>query len=245
MSRVPVCADCLAKPEPLSAEYFCASCRTPFLSSFPLDDHGICGLCRRGANGFDAAYSYGAYEDELRGLIHLLKYGKVQTVAGPLGKLLAQALPRDQRFDVIVPMPMHWWRKWRRGFNQAELLASVIGRRTGLPVRDAMGRRWQKQAQAGLTNAKRRANVEGAFRAKKPRAVQGKRVLLIDDVMTTGATASSCARVLKRAGASYVALLTVARVDRRVAAAELKSSDSFPESTFSGSFEDAKSGSFA
>ena len=202
-------------------------------------------MCRVGANGYDAAYSFGAYEDELRALIHLLKYGKVQTLAKPLGKFLAQALPRDQRFDVIVPMPMHWRRRWQRGFNQAELLALELGRRTGITVRNPMRRKHQKTAQAGLTHAKRRANVEGAFGFKKRRDLQGKRVLLIDDVLTTGATAGSCARAMKRAGAAHVALLTVARVDRRVAAAGLKNPELFPESTVSGSFEHAKSGSFA
>src|SRR5271169_1858413 len=81
VSRVPVCRACLAKPEPMAAEHFCVSCRTPFLNRFPLDDEGRCGLCRRGLSGFDAAYSFGAFETELRELIHLFKYGRVQTLA--------------------------------------------------------------------------------------------------------------------------------------------------------------------
>jgi ComF family protein len=249
-TRIPVCRTCLTKPIALSPEFFCASCRTPFLNAYPLDEAGLCGLCRHGLNSFDAAYSFGTYEGELRGLIHLFKYGKVQTLAGPLGRLLASALPRDQRFDLIAPMPLHWFRRWRRGFNQSELLAREIARRTGVPVRNVIRRVRHTPAQVGLTNAKRRDNVVRAFRVKRRRwagpSVEGRRVLLVDDVMTTGATANACADALKKAGATHVTLLTLARVDRRFVAEQRKDlHDSFPESPFSGSFEDAKSGSIA
>lgn len=230
----------------MTAEYFCAGCRTPFLNAYPLDENGLCGLCRYGLNSFDAAYSFGAYEDELRALIHLFKYGKVQTLAKPLGKLLASVLPRDQRFDLILPMPLHWRRRWNRGFNQSNLLAREIARRTGVPLRKVVRRVRNTTAQVGLTNAKRRDNVARAFRVKPRQALGGLRVLLIDDVMTTGATAGACATALKKAGAKHVTLLTLARVDRRFVAAQRKDSAvGFPESPFSGSFEDAKSGSTA
>ena len=219
------------------AEYFCVCCRTPFLNAFPLDEQGRCGLCRRGVSGFDAAYSFGFYEGELRELIHLFKYGRVQTLAKSLGKLLALALPRDQRFDLIVPMPLHWRRRWSRGFNQADLLSREIGRRTSIPVKNAVRRVRSTTTQAGLTNAKRRANVSGAFRVRRRGSLHGQRILLIDDVMTTGATAASCARALKRAGAKQVTLLTLARVDRRTSAVL-----PFSDTSFSGSSEDAKSG---
>jgi ComF family protein len=236
VSRIPVCRTCLLKPEPLAAEYSCVQCRAPFRSSFPLDEQGLCGLCRRGASGFDAAYSFGFYEGELRELIHLFKYGRVQTLAKPLGRLLAAALPRDQEFDVIVPMPLHWRKRWQRGFNQSALLASEIARRTHIPVKKALRRIRFTTAQAGLTNAKRRRNVSGAFRARRKPALDGKRVLLVDDVMTTGATAASCARALKMAGAKRVTLLTLARVDRRMGFDQ-----PIRDSNFSGSSEDAQS----
>jgi ComF family protein len=220
ISRIPVCPKCLAAPEPLAAEYMCAACRAPFASPWPLDEHGLCGLCRRGAHGFDAAYSYGFYEGTLRELIHLLKYGKVPTLAGPLGRLLALAYPRDQRFDVIVPVPMHWRRRWDRGFNQAELLAQVLGRRIGVPVCRAARRRRATPPQAGLTSARRRENVTQAFSVRKTGAVKGRRVLLVDDVLTTGATVGACALALKRAGAKHVAVITVARADRRPSIAQ-------------------------
>jgi ComF family protein len=224
----------------LAAEYSCVQCRAPFRTSAPLDEQGRCGLCRRGALGFDAAYSFGFYEDTLRELIHLFKYGRVQTLSKPLGRLLALALPRDQAFDVIVPMPLHWRKRWQRGFNQSELLAHEIGRRSNVRVRNALRRVRFTSAQAGLTNAKRRVNVSGAFRSKKKNSLAGKRVLLVDDVMTTGASAASCARALKLAGARHVTLLTLARVDRRSGVDQ-----PVLHSTFSGSFEDAQSRSIA
>jgi len=201
-----------------------------------LDEQGRCALCRRGVRGFDAAYSFGFYEAELRQLIHLFKYGRVRTLSGPLGKLLALALPREQAFDVIVPMPLYWRKRWQRGFNQSELLAREIGRRMHTPVENALRRVRNTAAQAGLTSAKRRLNVSGAFQAKKRANIDGRRVLLIDDVMTTGATAASCARALQRAGARQVTLLTLARADRRTQA------DPDPpqqDSNFSGRSEDA------
>ena len=220
MSRIPVCESCLAEPAPLSADYFCVTCRTPFQNEFPLDSEGRCALCRSGLRGFDAAYCYGSYEGALRELIHLYKYGRVKTLARPLGDLLAAALPRDERFDAVVPVPLHWWRHWQRGFNQSELLGRRIARSCGVPVIGALRRVKATEAQAGLSNTRRRQNVAAAFRAGRARPVKGMRLLLVDDVMTTGSTAASCAYALKRAGASRVALITLARVDRRYRAAE-------------------------
>jgi len=210
---VPVCDDCLAEPQPLSAEFYCLNCRTPFANSFPLDSEGRCMLCRSGRRGFDSAYCYGAYEGTLRELIHLFKYSGMRGLAEPLGKLMANALPRDHQFDMVMAVPLHWVKWWQRGFNQSALLAKFVARRRGIPLVKALRRSSATRAQAGLSNAQRRENVVGAFRAR--RRVAGQRVLLIDDVMTTGATAASCARALKKAGARSVSLLTLARVDRR------------------------------
>ncbi|MEQ1946806.1 MAG: phosphoribosyltransferase family protein [Bryobacteraceae bacterium] len=231
----------------MAAEFFCVSCKTPFVNRHPLDETGRCMMCRLGFITYDAVYSYGSYEGTLRKLIHVFKFQKVHTLAHPLSRLLADALPREQRFDVVVPMPLHWRRRWQRGFNQSELLAQEIARRWNIPVVKAIRRVKASPPQAGLTNAKRRANVAGAFsnasrwsgvirffirRAGdrmsntmrrrlrglvKPHRLDGKRVLLMDDVLTTGATAAACARALKRAGAAHVTLLTVARTDRRFA----------------------------
>jgi competence protein ComFC len=189
----------------------------PFVNRFPLDETGRCALCRLGLRGFDAVYSYGSYEGTLRQLVHLFKYGGVRPLAGTFGRFLDQALPRETTFDVIVPMPLHWFKQWQRGFNQSNDLAREIGKKWNVPVRNVIRRKKATRPQAGLTNAKRRANMQGAFRMMRGKPLAGMRVLLVDDVVTTGATASACARVLKRAGAAHVALLALARTDRRQA----------------------------
>ena len=179
----------------------------------------MCALCRVGATGYDAAYSYGAYEGTLRELIHLLKFRRIETLAAPLGHWLAQALPRERGYDAIVPVPLHWTRWLTRRFNQSELLAREVSRRTGIPLRLWLQRVKRTPQQAGLTAAKRRRNVAGAFRACVPGSkLAGSRVLLVDDVLTTGATLNAAAWALKRAGAKRITVLTVARADRRLVA---------------------------
>jgi ComF family protein len=116
---------------------------------------------------------------------------------------------------------LHWRRYVRRGFNQSELLAREIRRRTGLPVARCVRRTRATESQAGLSASERRRNVRGAFRVKRGHALAGRRILLIDDVMTTGATAAACASALKRAGAHSVTVLVLARADRRAASVPL------------------------
>ena len=213
VSRYPVCRRCIQSPEPLTAEFFCVSCRTPFQNAFPLDSEGRCAVCRSGMSGFDAAYTFGAYDGVLRDLVHLYKYSRIKSLAQPLAGFLTRAMPLDERFDAIVPVPLHWLRQWKRGFNQSELLARALSRRTGIPMVTSLSRARSTSPQAGLSNQARRRNVTRAFRA---RPVEGKCILLIDDVLTTGSTAAACALALKKAGAPRVAVLTVARADRRL-----------------------------
>lgn len=221
ISRIPVCPECLQGLAPLNAEYFCVSCHTPFLNAFPLDESGRCALCRLGVNGYDAAYAYGAYEGTLRKLIHLFKYDRIRPLARPLGEFLIQVLPRDQRIDLVVPMPLHWRKRWQRGFNQSDLLARVVASRWNVPVGRVVRRRRFTAPQAGLSHARRRTNVAGAFRLRRGASVRGLRLLLVDDVLTTGSTASACAQALKRGGAGHITLVTLARVDRRVGLRDL------------------------
>lgn len=215
ISRIPVCARCLESTQSIDAEYFCAACRTPFLNRSPLDESGTCALCRLGLAGFDEVYSFGWFQGTLRTLIHLFKYSGVRPLARVFGRYLKRALPLDRQFDVVVPMPLHWKRRWHRGFNQAALLAREVARRFDVPVSNVVRRSRATPSQAGLTHAKRRANVRGAFKVKRGTRLDGLRVLLIDDVLTTGATAAACARELKRAGAAHVTVLALARTDRR------------------------------
>ena len=144
----------------------------------------------------------------------------MKPLADPLGEFLSRALPLDEPFDAVAAVPLHWRRRFTRGFNQAELLAAQVARRRGIPALRALRRLRFTRAQTGLTNAGRRKNVAGAFRARGRAPLEGLRILLVDDVMTTGATGSACATALKRAGAKSVTLLTVARVDRRTVAVD-------------------------
>jgi len=214
-TRVPICADCLQSPAPFQADYFCAVCNTPFLNAYPLDDQGVCAACRSGLRGFDHAASFGLYEGPLRSLIHLFKYSGMKPLARPLARYLERIVPEDRHFDAIVPVPLHWRKRWARGFNQSEVLSRYLARLSGIPVADGLRRKRPTATQAGLASAGRRRNVEGAFEARRGAKLTGLHLLLVDDVMTTGATASACAQALKRGGAKSVSLLTLARVDRR------------------------------
>jgi ComF family protein len=166
--------------------------------------------------GFDAAYSFGSYEGALRKLIHLFKYGKVETLANPLSRFLLTAVPLDVEFDVVIAMPMHWRKQWERGFNQAELLAAPIARRYGMKLGTNLKRQRYTVAQASLTEAQRLKNLDKSFCVRREAEVSGKRLLLVDDVFTTGTTLRTAAEALKAAGAAHVSALTLARVDRRM-----------------------------
>ncbi len=191
------------------------ACRTPFIDAYPLDEHDLCTVCRESLVNFDTAYSFGSYEGPLRKLIHLLKYAKVETLALPLSRLLVRAIPIDQRFDAIIAMPMHWRKRWERGFNQAELLARPLAKRYGLKLSTNLRRKRYTKPQAGLTEPQRQENLKDSFAVKKPESIARKHILLVDDVFTTGATLRAAAGALKVAGAAHVSALTLARVDRR------------------------------
>ncbi len=210
-----MCAECLSSPVPHDAEHRCAGCNTPFINAYPLDSRGLCAACRSGLRGFDRAFSFGFYEGPLRSLIHLFKYGGMTPLARRLGDCLCRAVDENESFDFVVPVPLHWRKRWRRGFNQADLLARQIAARRGTFVVRALRRKRSTATQAGLASAGRKRNVAGAFLLRSGADVRGKRILLVDDVMTTGATANACAAALKRGGARSVSLATLARVDRR------------------------------
>ena len=152
-----------------------------------------------------------------RRLVHRLKYGDRHEVATLMGRLMVQA--GRELFDgapVLLPMPLHRGRLWRRQFNQAALLAEVVGRETGLAVDPFLLERIKAtRSQVGMSRARRASNVQGAFRVPASAQPKGRTVLLIDDVLTTGATANAAARVLLRAGAGAVDLVVFARVASR------------------------------
>jgi ComF family protein len=180
-----------------------------------------CGLCRRVEPPFARAAAYGSYESGLRELIHLLKYGGVRPAANVLGRMLAEAiatLEPEFRTDsvAVIPVPLHRTKLRQRGFNQAELIAraAMKVRPPGDRLRCCGGvleRNRETASQIGLTSHQRRENLRGAFGVAQPELVKGREVLVVDDVYTTGATVSECARVLRRAGATKVWVATVAR----------------------------------
>jgi ComF family protein len=173
--------------------------------------------------------NYGAYSGALRQLIHLLKYERVRPAAQTLGRLTAQAcLQLEGDIDVaellMVPVPVHKLRMRSRGFNQAELIAraaqrgveEALGRRVSLEV-TALLRVRMGESQVALTADERRQQIRGAFKVTARELVKGREILLVDDVLTTGATASECARELRLAGAARVWVATPARALGRVA----------------------------
>ena len=173
-----------------------------------------CPRCRRRTLLLDAGRAAGEYEGTLRDIVHAFKYESRRSLARPLGAMLRSAgADVLQDADCVVPVPLHPWRRLRRGFNQATDLA----RQLDLPVVHALCRWRATPAQTGLAAAARRQNVRGAFAiaplgsAETYATIEDGIVVLVDDVRTTGATLNECARVLKEAGAREVRALTVAR----------------------------------
>jgi len=178
-----------------------------------------CGLCRRAAPKYSRAVAYGAFEDALREMIHLLKYDRVLPAAKLLGNKLSDALRQTPAPNggewLLVPVPLHVSKLRQRGFNQAELIARAALKRRPVDAvlnTKCLVRHRETVPQAGLTRHQRRENLRGAFAVRDTGAVRDRDVLLADDVFTTGTTISECARVLLRAGARSVSAVTVARV---------------------------------
>jgi ComF family protein len=200
----------------------CARCGLPFASSRAADcADSLCGLCRLDEPEFDVARSYGLYTGNLRRAILELKFHRREYLANRLGEFLAQACEALPEPDpaVVVPVPLHASRRRQRGFNQAELLARGLVRRLRREERfeglqfaaDSLCRTRATLPQVGLSVRARRENVRGVFSVARPERVRNHTFVLVDDVMTTGATLSACAAALKRAGASRVLALSLAR----------------------------------
>jgi ComF family protein len=156
------------------------------------------------------------FDEISRALVHALKYGDRLDLAPMMGRWLSQA-GREllAEADALIPVPLHWRRLWARRFNQSAMLAAAVSRQSGVPIVTGALKRVKPTAQqVGLSQTERAANVQGAFRVPqdgKP-AVSGRRLILIDDVLTSGATVDGCARALLRAGAANVDVLVFARV---------------------------------
>jgi ComF family protein len=181
------------------------------------DEIQTCEACRETRPQFEKACAYGPYDGELRELIHLLKYEQVTPAAVILGGLLAAAIAKlEIRQPVLmVPVPLHSSKRRQRRFNQAELIARAALKGIALPgtelATNLLVRQRATVSQIGLTRPQRAENIRGAFRVQHPERIAGRSVLLVDDVLTTGTTASECGRVLRKAGAEKVWVATVAR----------------------------------
>ncbi len=176
----------------------------------------LCHLCRRGLYAFDRAWSYAAYDDTLARAIVLLKYHAVTPLAGWFAARMAEQFAADPAgftADVVVPVPLDAARRRERGYNQAELLARPLAKHLHQPFRPLLLVRTRPRPdKLRLTRRERWTTVRGAYVVRTDAAVDNLRVLLVDDVFTTGATLDACARALKKAGATAVGGITVGRV---------------------------------
>ena len=223
-----VCLGCRADLRGTDRHHLCEACEAA-LPRFGAEACPRCGMglgpgapvgtrcpdCAGRPLAFDGAVALGPYRDLLRDLVLQLKLGGERVIAGDLGRLLAARLAGDPRaagIDGLVPMPLHRKTELGRGYNQAALLAEAVSVRTGLPlVAGALAKVRATVPQATLEAVRRPGNIAGAFAVRRPWRVAGRRVLLVDDVMTTGATASEAAGALKRAGAAGVLVAVVGR----------------------------------
>ncbi|HEX4380552.1 MAG TPA: ComF family protein [Candidatus Acidoferrum sp.] len=229
-SRLPICEECLGSFPALPARV-CAVCGSPALAASTLhgsageigDDDGAgveartCLACRERKYRFECARSYAAYRGVLVRAVVLLKFERIEPLAAYFGDRLASIAKREGFIgDIVVPVPLHRVRERERGFNQAELIAREVAKRVGLPFKPVLLTRTKARPDKHiLSNEERWRIVRGAFATRPGSQVDNKRVLLVDDVMTTGATLDACAKALLEAGARSVIGLTVARAVKR------------------------------
>ncbi len=212
------CAPCRRKIR-LVSHPLCVRCGRPFVDGAG-EDH-LCGACILRAPYFHKARAWACYPREesedhpLREVLQRFKYGRKVSLGKPLGRLMARGCFDSWRavsFDTIIPVPLHRKRLRWRGFNQAVLLARQVGRLWQVPVDPMILLRLKETPpQTQLSEEERRKNVRGVFSLNPEKALKGKVLLLVDDVYTTGATVNECSRILMRAGAREVHVLTLAR----------------------------------
>jgi ComF family protein len=209
----PTCRAELLQKSAAAAALACSRCALP-VGPFA-DLEGGCAACRGRSLGFDSAMALGPYEGRLRDLCLQLKHERNAWLAVWLSDLLVEArseslarLPADAW---VVPVPLHWWRQWRRGYNQAEALARGLARRLNLPVHRSLRRIAGTRRLAGLAPTERARVMRSAFCVRRNAGLDGRTILLVDDVLTTSATCGAAARALRQAGAARVAVAVIAR----------------------------------
>jgi ComF family protein len=213
VAGVGVCAGCWAKLS-FIAQPYCPRLGIPFVYDPGPDLLSMEAIADPPA--YQRARAAVRYDDVARTLVHALKYHDRTDLAPAMGRWMARAGEELLgEADVLVPVPLHWRRGWSRRYNQSGALACVIERQSGVPVaRDVLRRIRPTQQQVGLSRSQRTSNVQGAFKvlSEKAHEIQGRRVVLVDDVLTSGATTDACARALLRARAAQVDVLVFARV---------------------------------
>jgi len=203
LSYAPICRDCWSGIERYRGPS-CRICAVPLSS----DCSFVCGDCLSRKPSFSSVLNFGLYSGTLREAIHLLKFNGVKRLVKPLGGFLHELT--FPALDGIVPVPLSKSALRQRGFNQTLLLARVLARRLEIPLcMNALHKRKDTPAQIGLKAKERLANLKNAFEVVEP--VAGKQLLLLDDVMTTGATVRECSKTLVKAGAKEVVVVTLAR----------------------------------
>jgi len=208
----PFCSDCLSAVR-FTTPPLCTSCGLPFTDTKGANH--LCEECILSRPPFSVARSLGAYEATLLEAIHLFKYHGKISVGEALGWMMAQA-PYDSLaigdYSLMIPVPLHPKRLKERGFNQSLVLAREIAKRHFIPLDFfALKRRVHTEAQVNLSGRKRRTNVRGAFEVTDRNRIEGKKIVLVDDVYTTGSTVTECSKMLMKNGAHEVAVLTLAR----------------------------------
>ena len=174
-----------------------------------------CGRCLAAPPKLDRIRAAVAYDEIPRSVALRLKYGRKVALAQTMARYLAPLRGEWSADALLMPIPLHRWRLWGRGFNQSGLVAQELSRRWGLAVDcRSLVRAKRTRPLKGMNHTQRRKAVAGAFKVARPNEIRGRTVVLIDDVLTSGSTAEACARVLRRAGASRVELLCWARVVR-------------------------------
>lgn len=209
-SPLGLCARCQAALAPLPREA-CAVCARP-LAAHALPADYRCGACRQRPPAFDRLLALWSYRPPLDAVVQGLKFGRLDYLGRHLAAALAKGFgDRLAGFDGIVPVPLHWRRHLARGYNQAERIARPLADRLGLPCALVLSRRRATPPQSLLGKTDRLANLRRAFRVPRPARVRGLRILLVDDVATTGATLDAAASALKKAGAAAVTALVTGR----------------------------------
>lgn len=211
------CADCWTAVNWIDGPH-CAKCGYPFAPGYDFDDNMLCPVCAAGKSELDWIRSACVYDDASKQIMLSFKHAGKIKYARAMSNAMIWAL-RDidvSNLDVVMPVPLAWRRLFHRGYNQAALLARPIARVMNCPIDyDSVRRKYR--ADMGHKNAAQRArNIHGVFRVVHPDKIHGKHILLVDDVMTSGATFSELRRVLMRAGAASVSGLSFCRVVRGV-----------------------------